>query len=136
MTKEQEAYIVLQASYIKLHDLQAGDTVRVFRHFGENELGFYGYGSMNDDMTRKRDIIDDKIAAKVSWIDKDRIVINGLSFPFFALEITDQPRETIIEVHEIQKVEVEFFRDGKNVTHEKTSEEKVALIQAALEVAL
>ncbi len=102
MNKIQEAYQVMQAEWVKLNDVQVGDKVRCIRFFGNNELGCFAESATETGKQGKDRCVQDEAVGVVYCVFKNRIAIEygppyseyGLwSFPFFVLDIVDQPRE-------------------------------------------
>ncbi len=79
----KEAYEVMQAEWVRVNDVQKGDTVRILRDYNTYELGCDAGG---DDNTEKQ--------SRVVSTKNRHIGVAGFGFvPFFVLEIVDQPRD-------------------------------------------
>ncbi len=92
-TKEiiKEAYKVLQAAWVKLYNVESGDIVKVLRTPAHvNELG---------SQTRTAVVEEHMVGSEylIDWVAPDRIIIKGLSWPFFCLELVKKA-EPVIEI--------------------------------------
>lgn len=120
MNKIQEAYQTLQAEWVRVNDVQAGDSVRILREHEGRELGSkccnHSLRYLND-VGREgviRSIYGDYINVKLASNG------NSCCVGFHHLEITDQPRETTIEVRK----EDRYYKDGVDVTDQISDETK------------
>ncbi len=96
-TKIQEAYKTLQAEWVRVNDVRVGDKVRGLVKVGPDYLG----GDTSDLTSGSREqFIDNKAVGTIRSVESDYVYLDcglnycGLwSFPFFVLEIVDQPRD-------------------------------------------
>lgn len=101
--EEQEAYKILQAAWVKLHDLRVGDKVKVVSKFQCQELGFAG-DEWNSCGTKEESQGRIVRVYKIAGRDIKLHTTDGREgndFPFFALDIVNQPRnkEKMIEIN-------------------------------------
>ncbi len=89
----QEAYEVMQAEWVRINDMQVGDEVRVVIKFGCHEMG-YDNTAWYDPQVKKETM---GCVGEILAINNRSIKVksngNWWRYPFFALEIVDQPRE-------------------------------------------
>jgi len=85
---KQEAYKVLQKAWVEENDVRKGDIVRVLRPAKSHEIGWVC--SWNDGVMTKKVGMTQRIG-KISnqWVN----LSDSYNYPFFVLEIVDQPRE-------------------------------------------
>lgn len=119
MTKIQEAYQTMQAEWVRVNDVRVGDKVRCMRQFAQHDLGFDGLGWAYS--TSKEGLFNKPVSITDFWSRCVLLKCAGgyeWQFPFFVLEIVDQPRKVEIEV----RTEKHYYRDGVDVT-DKISED-------------
>lgn len=114
MNKE-EAYVTLQAEWVKLFDVRVGDKVRILREHADYELGSRGI------FHTKRELDLHGREGTIEVIHKNNIGIAVLHqwvfiVAFHQIEITDQPRNT--------EIEVRYFKGGEDVTDKLSDESK------------
>jgi len=85
---DREAYRHLQASWVKLHNVEVGDIVKVLRAPKTDELGSLVFHAKG-----KEEMVGNN--CQVQSIDLSRIRLNGWAFPFFCLEFVRKAEPTI-----------------------------------------
>jgi len=82
----KEAYKTMQAAWVKLHNVEVGDTVKILRNTRQDELGSIG-GYCNWMTGKER---------QVSFIGKNYIGLEQVGyFPFFCLEVVKKAEPKI-----------------------------------------
>ncbi len=96
MDKNKEAYKTLQAAWVKLYNVEVGDTVRLLRTTSCGEMGWYGsccclfsQTKVVGDVMTVRGIVADSRYIELSWPPKKKSS-NSCYAPFFALEFVSK----------------------------------------------
>ena len=115
MISEQEAYRVLQEKWVALHDAAEGDIVKVLRVPSRAcELGSDCYAALNCSTF----FVGKEFP--IAGIAKDRIIIDGVSWPFFCLQFVKKAES---------KIKITCEVNGKTVPLSTLSEESILNIR-------
>ena len=108
MTKEQEAYQVLQAA----SGIEVGDKVKILRTAKDYEMGWRScwVGSMNSHVGEVGEVVGIVTEGLVLEFPCNRCYA-----PFFVLEVVEKASK---------KIEVKYFCDGEDVTNKISTETK------------
>jgi len=111
----EKAYKVMQAAWVELHHVEVGDTVKILRGMGHNELG--SVGESCNWMTGKE--------CRVSAIKDNYIALEQTGyFPFFCLEVVKKAEP---------KIEVTCKINGETMPLSTLSEETILNIRRSSE---
>jgi len=107
----REAYQVLQAEWVKLYNVEVGDTVKVLRKAKKNELGWSNSWESCMFVKQKK---------RVEGIGHNIVLDDGYGYPFFVLEFVEKGEP---------KIEIDVRINGRTVKLSEISEETLLNIR-------
>jgi len=108
----KDAYQILQAEWVRLYNVEVGDTVKVLRTAEYHELGWSNSWTMGKQVVGK--------ILKVCHIGYDISLGDGFGYPFFCLELVKKAKP---------KIELTCKVNNKTVPLNTLSEETILNIR-------